>query len=312
MSPELICVGPTTAFGGATVTFVDALFPGPETFDGVTVMVVDCVTVTICEPTLVDAASPLTGGDAVQAKPVGAVPPAQDVVRVTLPPLKGKDDGDGVIVHPEGWVTTATLTVVDPVFPGPAGFEGVTVKVVVCVMFAVSEPPLVDVGRPLTGGDAVQVKAAGALPPEQEDVRATLPPPKGNDDGDALTVHPDGWVIVATLTTVDAGFPDPPAFEGVTVKIVVCVMFTFSERTSVDVGRPATGGDAVQAKVVGALPPKQEAIRVTSPPPKGNDDRDDATVHPDGGTIAGPTLTVVDAVFPCPAEFAGVSVNVVV
>lgn len=66
------------------------------------------------------------------------------------------------------------------------------------------EAPSVDVGRPLTGGDAVQPKMVGALPPEQEAVRVTFPG-DGNDDGDGVIVQPDGGSTgaAATVTVVE-------------------------------------------------------------------------------------------------------------
>jgi len=137
--PEFVVVRRTSAFG-VTVTFVDALFPAPAAFDGVTVKVVDCVTATTCEPWLVDATKPLTGGDADQAKAVGAPPPAQDAVRVTLPPPTGTDEDDGLTVQPDGGKGAKTLTIVDALFPAPEALEGVTVKVVVCVTVTLCEP----------------------------------------------------------------------------------------------------------------------------------------------------------------------------
>ena len=106
----------------ATLTVVDAVFPGPDTFDGVTVNVVDRVTVTVCTATLVDAINPLTGGDALQAKAVGTPPLEQDVVRVTVPPPNGNDDGDALIAQLDGGSTeaAATVTVVES-SDGPLG-----------------------------------------------------------------------------------------------------------------------------------------------------------------------------------------------
>jgi len=64
----------------------------------------------------------------------------------------------------------------------------------------------------------------------------------------------------------------------------------------VDWVNPLTGGDAAQAKVVGASPPEHEAVSVTRPPPTGNgDEGEEVIVQPDGGGGgAAATVTVVD------------------
>jgi hypothetical protein len=178
-----------------TRTVTDATRELPPLFDATIVNVVVEVTLgttSVVEDVVANGSCP----GVPQLNVVGAPPPVQAAVSVTLPPPTGNERGDETTVHPLGGAGRLTGTVTDAAGAAPLPLAAITVNVDV----------VVTLGRTSDGAE-VEVETPGPLhanvvgvPPEHVVLSVTLPPPIGSDGGDDVTVQPlGGGTSIPTL-----------------------------------------------------------------------------------------------------------------